>query len=92
MTDLANIKSEAFIQIERLDFFLKNNQLVQANAISSRIEQLIRTEIAKSDKQDESHPLWYFFRSLRRCQNHIINGTTDLALIESDFLIKNIMK
>lgn len=80
-------KSNLFIECERLRAFLETNQLVQANGIVTRIENILNDIIAKESGADvEKHPLWNAFRASLRVKNKILSGQTREACTEMSSL------
>lgn len=76
------------VECERLNIFLGRNQLVQANAIAQKLENML-LEIAMTESKPEtleSHPLWAARRAAYFTMSEILNGRTKEAVDEANKL------
>lgn len=72
------------ITYQRLNSFLENNQLVQANALVQKLEGMIQDAFKKeTPKAIEQHPLWPAFRCCLRIKSKILGGETKQAFQEA---------
>jgi len=82
-------KVELITQYVRLVNFLTQNQLVQANAILQRMENMILSEFRKTPEKDPSeHPFFSSFKVIKVLQQVVIQGRTADALKVSEDLKK----
>lgn len=78
------------IQCVRLKSFLDNNQLVQANAISKKIQGMIKDRLSADIPKGtpmENHPLWGAYRITLRIESGILSGNRRLAANEAQNLL-----
>jgi hypothetical protein len=84
-------KAALIIECERLQNFLENNQLVQANAIVQKLEAMLNAQLLKLASKPEaieSHPYWLPFRSSMRIKRDILSGKTKEAETETSGLAR----
>ena len=81
-------KTKLIIECDRLRVFLGRNQLVQANAIAQKIENILLDVSSKESTAEtiEDHYLWPARRAAHNAQNEILGGFTEKAKIEADSL------
>lgn len=76
------------IECEKLKAFLDHNQLVQANAVTKRIQgklhDAVAADLKKTGGAPESHPLWKAFRDTFSIESRILSGKTKEALSETE--------
>ena len=77
-------------ECHRLNNHLEHNQLVQANAITSKMEAII-TDTFKAEctleKKVEDHAYWKAYKSLILIKNFIMSGRTQEALSQTRLTI-----
>jgi len=76
------MESEEFaVDVCRLNNFLVNNQLVQANAIAQRLESILQANIITSNSIDpEKNESFSLFRRVHMTRTYILAGNKDDAL------------
>lgn len=81
-------KTKLIVECDRLRVFLGRNQLVQANAIAQKIENILLDVATKESTAEtiEEHYLWPARRSAHNSQNEILGGFTEKAKVEADLL------
>lgn len=79
------------IETEKLNCFLEHNQLIQANAINQKLNQILQDIVAKSE-DPEKHALWSAFKTTFRINRYILSGDTKDAHKELIDLAKMIRK
>ena len=88
---MAQDKRQTLIfETARLANFLSNNQLVQANAIVSKMESITREIVAPCAPQIEKSVYWSFFRAILRIKSYILAGKTEDASRDSRELMRMI--
>ena len=87
-------KTKLIIECERLRVFLSRNQLVQANATSQKIENILLDIIKKESTPEtiEDHPYWPARRAAHNAQNEILGGFTQKAETEANALAEILRK
>lgn len=79
-------KATLWIEVFKLESFIKHNQLVQAKALTDRLISHTQSIIANDCNGDankaEQHPFWLCFRALHRVNQCILKGEQELALGE----------
>lgn len=63
----------------KLANYLTKNQLIQANAMTQRMENLLKDEFGENDPA--THPLCGVLRITKKIQQQIVLGNTEKALI-----------
>jgi len=83
-----NDKTRLIVECERLRVFLSRNQLVQANAIAQKMENILLDVVTKESKPEtiENHRLWPARRAAHNAQNEILGGFTAKAEIQANAL------
>lgn len=80
--------NQLLIECEKLKSFLDHNQLVQANAVTKRIQGKLHDSVAADLKTTggpaENHPLWKAFRGTFSIESRILSGNTKEALAEAE--------
>jgi hypothetical protein len=66
-------KHEVWLETVKLFEFCKQNQLVQANTIVTKLEQICYDEIFKN-KLEDTDPLWQLYHKYIRIKNLILGG------------------
>lgn len=81
-------KTKLIIECDRLRVFLSRNQLVQANAIAQKIENILLDVTTKESAPEtiEKHRLWPARRTAHNAQNEILGGFTEKAVVEASAL------
>jgi hypothetical protein len=76
------MESEEFaVDVCRLNNFLVNNQLVQANAIAQRLESILQANIITSNSiEPEKNASFSLFRKVHMTRTYILAGNKDDAL------------
>lgn len=76
------MESEEFaVDVCRLNNFLVNNQLVQANAIAQRLESILQANIITSNSiEPEKNESFSLFRRVHMTRTYILAGNKDDAL------------
>lgn len=76
------MESEEFaVDVCRLNNFLVNNQLVQANAIAQRLESILQANIITSNSiEPEKNESFSLFRKVHMTRTYILAGNKDDAL------------
>jgi hypothetical protein len=81
------------LDCERLKCALSQNQLVQANAFTQKIEKVLQDDIlaeSSSTAPAESHRYWKAWRNSHVTKNFIMGGHTREALSHAEALFDNI--
>jgi hypothetical protein len=83
-----NNNAHLLITYQRLNSFLENNQLVQANALVQKLEGMLQdifkqTRFLPQIPPIEQHPLWPAFRCCLRIRSKILGGETKQAFQEA---------
>jgi len=68
-----NLEVTLYTDAERLKSFLRQNQLVQANAIAQRLEGVFQ-DMLKEGEMSESNRFWPMFKAALRVRSHILAG------------------
>jgi hypothetical protein len=81
-------RTTLYVDATRLHNFLQNNQLVQAHAISQKLESalqhIIERDCSQAKSRAEDHPLWKPFRGVVRAKSRILAGVTTDARLETE--------
>lgn len=72
---------ELAVDICRLNNFLLNNQLVQANAIAQGLESALRADVMTSNSvEPEKNESFVLFRRIHMTRTYILAGNKDEAI------------
>lgn len=81
--NMINERGALVIEALKLVNFLSNNQLVQANAISQKIESMLEKTVMIPGKKPEEHPYWGAYHCSIRVRNYVLSGKTENALADA---------
>ena len=88
---MAQDKRQTLIfETARLANFLSNNQLVQANAIVSKLESITREIVVPCAPQIEKSPYRNFFKLILRVKSCILVGKTEDASRDAKEMMRNL--
>ena len=74
-------REEFAVDVCRLNNFLLNNQLVQANAIAQRLESALQADVMTSNSVDpEKNESFLLFRKVHMTRTYILAGNKDEAI------------
>jgi hypothetical protein len=76
----------------RLTAFLRNNQLVQANAIAQKLESMAQELLCKDGRQLEKQDFYVPYRCALKAKASILAGKTEDALQEAEKLLAECSK
>jgi hypothetical protein len=72
---------EFAVDVCRLNNFLINNQLVQANAIAQKLESILQADVMTSNSVDpEKNESFLLFRRIHMTRTYILAGNKDDAV------------
>ena len=72
---------EFAVDVCRLNNFLLNNQLVQANAIAQKLESVLQSDVISTNSvEPEKNESFLLFRKIHMTRTYILAGNKDEAL------------
>jgi len=72
---------ELAVNVCRINNFLVNNQLVQANAICQRLESALQADFMTSNEVEaEKHESFILFKKVHMTRTYVVAGNRDAAL------------